>query len=216
MTIDWLYAQTITDNIEFPQTWTSGGVLISITNTTPPSWRKLGYLKIEQLIDGEFFTWQYRPIEFGKSSIIIPFNAYRLSFEPVSTLLILHPNISIKIAEFNPNMYISPPDNLPPQIGKPIYTNVTPAAPRAATPIFTIAAARSRRSALITNGTNKAMSINEGSATDIPTLAAALPFVSIPAGQSYTVEDYSGEIVGIMSADYQAGGKVYVKELPYA
>jgi hypothetical protein len=39
--------------------------------------------------------------------------------------------------------------------------------------------------------------------------------VSIAAGSSYTVEDWSGEIVGLMSANYQAGGKIIVKELPY-
>jgi hypothetical protein len=215
MTIAWLYEQTITNNLEFPQIWTTGGVLISISNITTPEWRKLGYLKVEALIDGEFFTAQYKSIEFGKSLVTIPFSAYRLSFQPVSQLLVLHPNISIKIAEFNLNMYVSPAENLVPQTGEPIYTTVIPALPTAPVPVFSIAPARSRRSALIINKTNKIMYIKEGAAESLPTLVAAEPFTSIAAGASYTVEDWSGEIVGLMLTSYANGGKVIVKELPY-
>jgi hypothetical protein len=215
MTIDWLYAQTITGNIEFPRIWTLGGVLISISNSAAPTWRKLGYLKIEASIAGEFFTAQYKPIEFGNSLLPIPYSNYRLSFEPVERLIELHPNLTIKIAEFNLNMYVSPAPSSRPEVGEPIYTTVTPNQANATVPVFTIVAPRSRRSALVTNKTNKPVYIKEGAAASAPTLVPADPFVSIAAGSSYTVEDWSGEIVGLMSANYQAGGKIIVKELPY-
>jgi hypothetical protein len=215
MSIDWLYDEPIIGNIEFPHIWTKSGVLISISSLTTPSWRKMGYLKIEPLIDGEFFTAQYKSIEFGNSLITIPFNTYRLSFEPVNNLLILHPNISIKIKEFSLNMYVNPGEYIPRETGEPTYTTITPALPTAAQPVFTIAPVRDRRSILITNRTNKPMYIKEGAAETAPTLVAADPFTLIPVGGSYSLEDYSGEIVGIMTAAFTASGRVIVKELPY-
>jgi hypothetical protein len=215
MTINWLYAQTIDGKIEFPNIWNSSGILISISNIVTPEWRKMGLLKVEALIDGIFFEAELKPIRYGDSLIHIPYNAYRLSFEPVDLLLISHPNIQIKIAEFNFNMYVSPSENVNPQLGEPIYTTVIPALPTSQVPVFSLAPIRERRSVLITNKTNKTMYIKEGAAASTPALVAADPFTSIAAGASYTVEDWNGEIVGLMSASFANGGKVIVKELPY-
>jgi hypothetical protein len=215
MSIAWLFQQTITEKIEFPKLWTTNGILISISNAVVPSWRKLGYLKIEAKIEGEFFTAQYKAIEFGNSQISIPFKEYRLSFEPVESLIILHPNIQIKIAEFNLNMYVSPAESARPETGEPIYSTVIPNSPDSNTPRFSIAPTRSRRSILITNKTNKVLFIKEGGINSLPTLAAADPFTSIAAGASYAVEDWSGEVSGLMAAKIAAGGKIIVKELPY-
>lgn len=214
--IDWKYQQTITDRIEFPQNWTSTGILISISNQSSPTWRKIGYLKIEALIDGEFFTAQYKPIEFGKSLIAIPYSEYRLSFEPVDTLLVLHPNISIKIAEFNLTMYVSPDPNVAPQTAQPKFSTKTPPAATTTGQVrFKLAETLSRRSALITNKTNQVLYIKEGSDASTPILIAGEPFTPIPAGLSYSVEDWSGEIWGILGGNMAAGGKVLIKEMPY-
>lgn len=215
MSIAWLYEQTIAEKIEFPKIWTTNGILISISNAVVPSWRKLGYLKIEAKIEGDFFTAQYKAIEFGNSQISIPFKECRLSFEPVESLIVLHPNIQIKIAEFNLNMYVSPSESTRPEIGEPIYSTVIPTAPSSATPRFSIAPTRSRRSVLITNKTNKILFVREGAIDSTPTLVAADPFTSIAAGASYTIEDWSGEISGLMAATFASGGKIIVKELPY-
>jgi hypothetical protein len=216
MTTSFTAAEKITGKIEFPDVFTSTGILVKITNPTIPEWRKVGYLKIEALIDGDFFNAQFRSIEFGNSLISIPYSAYRLTFEPIDSLLILHPNLSIQIAEFNLNMYIDRGEVKFPEVGDPIYSEVIPPAPNVSGQIFSIAPSRPRRSALITNKTDKLLYLKEGSATSLPTLVADDPFVGIEPGGSYTVEDYNGEIVGLIPGGTTVpNAKILVKELPY-
>jgi hypothetical protein len=216
MTTSFTDLEKITGKIEFPDVFTSTGILVKITNPIIPEWRKVGYLKIEALIDGDLFNAQFRSIEFGNSLISIPYSAYRLTFEPVNSLLILHPNLSIQIAQFNLNMYIDRGEVKFPEVGDPIYSEVVPPAPNVSGQIFVIAASRPRRSALITNKTDKLLYLKEGSATSLPALIADDPFVGIEPGASYTVEDYHGEIVGLISGGTTAlNAKILVKELPY-
>jgi hypothetical protein len=99
---NWI-TQTITGKIEYPQTWESTRLLIRIVSTIPPVWRKAGYLKVEALVEGEYFTVDYKAIDFGNNLIEISLAAYRLSFEPVSQLTVLYPNTSISIYQLSPS-----------------------------------------------------------------------------------------------------------------
>jgi hypothetical protein len=216
MTASFTALEKITGKIEFPDVFTSTGILVKITNPIIPEWRKVGYFKIEALIDGDFFNAQFRSIEFGNSLISIPYSAYRLTFEPIDSLLILHPNLSIQIAEFNLNMYVSPGELKRQEVGEPIYNTITATVLSVVGAIFSIAPVRSRRSALITNKTGRILRIKEGSATSGEPLVDADPFTEIAPGGSYSVEDFSGEILGLLGAGaVQTGDKIIVKELPY-
>lgn len=210
MTIEWLTDRPINGRIDLPDTYTKNTVLIKISGAITPEWRRLGYLEIKNVIDGELFTAQIKSVEFGNSQFSAPYEAYKISFVPVERLLEIYPNLSIEIGIIN--MYVTP-ENLPSATGEPIYTTVTP--PTTLT-VFTLVAPRSRRSALIRNTTNRAMVIREGTSASLPALVNADPFISIAAGSSYTVEDWSGEIVALMSAVPAATGRVIIKELPYA
>jgi transposase len=182
----------------------------------PKRWTVERTYGIEALIDGEFFNAQFRSIEFGNSLISIPYSAYRLSFEPVESLLIIHPNISIQIKEFNLNMFVSQGEFKLPEVGNPIYSKSAIPLVTAAVQTFTLATPRVRRSALITNKTSRTLYLKEGSAASAPTLTAADPFTSVPAGGSYGVEEYNGEIVGLLaSGNAKAGDVIIVKEMPF-
>lgn len=216
MTASFTALEKITGKIEFPDVFTSTGILVKITNPTIPEWRKVGYFKIEALIDGDFFNAQFRSIEFGNSLISIPYSAYRLTFEPIDSLLTLHPNLSIQIAEFNLNMYVSPGELKRQEVGEPIYNTITGTGLSISGQTFSIASVRSRRSALISNKTGRTLRIKEGSETSGQPLVDADPFTEIAPGGSYSVEDFSGEIRGLLGVgDAQAGDKIIVKELPY-
>jgi hypothetical protein len=95
--INWFPAIPITGRIEFPGLYEARAILISIASPLRPVWRKAGYLRIEELFEGEFLTVSYQAVEFGKSRITIPAVSYRLSFEPVKDLPIIYPNSSIKL-----------------------------------------------------------------------------------------------------------------------
>jgi hypothetical protein len=99
--VNWLYSQQITGKFVYPQLWESSKILIQINCPITPVWRKAGYLKIEALIEGEYFTVDYKPIEFGNSLIDISVPIYRLSFEPVSQLTTLYPNTTISIYQLS-------------------------------------------------------------------------------------------------------------------
>lgn len=214
MTISWLYEQTIAVNNDFPHIFTANTVLVSISNNLPPTWRKMGYLTIEQLVDGEWFEAEIRSVRYGNTSFHIPYPQYRISFEPVNTLTVLYPDIQIKIAETNINMWVNNPPPAEPVIGDAIHQTITPAQANAPTPVFTIDAAKRRHSIYIKNNTNKTFYYKEGAAASAPTLVAANPFTAIAAGGSATIMDYSGDIVGIMSANYANGGTIITKVLP--
>jgi hypothetical protein len=98
---NWI-TQNIQGKIEYPQVWESSRILVRVVSPLPPVWRKAGYLKIEVLIDGEYFLVDYKLIEFGNNLIDVALPAYRLSFEPVNQLTVLYPNTSISIYQLSP------------------------------------------------------------------------------------------------------------------
>jgi hypothetical protein len=183
------------------------------------TWYRSGYLSSLVNLDGNDFFGDTYKLGFGRQLIEVPYSNYQLRFAPQDWMR----NINIKIRQLpitsiqslTRNMYIINSEQQPPKTGDPIYSNVTPNAFNSATPVFTIAAPRSRRSALITNRTSSTVFIKEGTAASNPTLIVGDPFVSIATNASYVVEDYSGEIVGLMQKAFSAGGKIFVKELPY-
>jgi hypothetical protein len=96
--INWLPPVPLTNRVEFPGLFTARAILLSIVSPfVAPVWRKAGYLRIEELFEGEYLTVSYQAIDFGKSRITIPAVSYRLSFEPVRDLIIIYPNTSISI-----------------------------------------------------------------------------------------------------------------------
>ncbi len=129
--INWNYNETITGKIEIPRTWTSSGILISLSNLTIPNSRKIGYLKIEILIDGVYFEVENKSIRFGNSVIAIPYKEYRLTFEPIANLIISYPNISIRIAEVDLSTYMGtsePPKPEPPAVEIVSYGEISTSA----------------------------------------------------------------------------------------
>jgi hypothetical protein len=113
-------------------------------------------------------------------------------------------------------MYVSPGESKRPEVGEPIYNTIIGVVLSVAGQTFSIAPVRSRRSALITNKTGRILRIKEGSATSGEPLVDADPFTEIAPGGSYAVEDFSGEILGLLgTGNVQAGDKIIVKELPY-
>jgi hypothetical protein len=154
-------------------------------------WRKAGYLRIEELFEGEYLTVSYQAIDFGKSRIVIPAVSYRLSFEPVRDLIVIYPNTSISIypltlSEFELIMPLSSP--MPTTIGEnPILDSIptTFSAPQ-----YLAATLPAAYQALAANPARQNYSItNTGTATvfldlDAPT-AANKRFQSIPANATY-------------------------------
>jgi hypothetical protein len=95
--------ETITGNIVYPQTWESSRLLVRVVSSIPPVWRKSGYLRIEVLIEGEYFTVDYLPIDFGNNLVSVNVPDYRLSFEPVNNLPVIYPNTTISIYQLTPS-----------------------------------------------------------------------------------------------------------------
>jgi hypothetical protein len=95
--INWLPPVPLTGRVEFPGLFDARAIFISIVSPLTPVWRKAGYLRVEELFEGEYLTVSYQAIDFGKSRIVIPAMSYRLSFEPVRDLIIIYPNTSISI-----------------------------------------------------------------------------------------------------------------------
>jgi hypothetical protein len=176
-----------------------------------------GYLTPSVEVGGELFRGAEISVGFGRQLLSIPYLNYQLEFkfvDAISSSWIRIKQLSTNQINQITNMYVNSP--IPPrETGEPIYTTVTPNQANATVPVFTIVAPKSRRSVLITNKTTRTVYLKEGAAASAPTLAAREPFVSIPAGGSYTIEDWSGEIVGLMAGNFAAGGYLIVKELPY-
>jgi hypothetical protein len=101
--INWLPPIPLTGRVEFPGLFESSVILVSIHSPIPPVWRKAGYLRVELLLDGEFVTDSYQPIDFGQSRIPVLIQPYRLSFDPVRDLAIIYPNTSISIYPLSPS-----------------------------------------------------------------------------------------------------------------
>jgi hypothetical protein len=190
--INWLPPIPLTGRVDFPGLFDARAILISITSPLTPVWRKAGYLRIEELFEGEYLTVSYQAIDFGKSRITIPAVSYRLSFEPVRDLAIIYPNTSISIypltlTEFESIMPLSAPmptsigqvpiiDSLPTTFVAPQYLAATlPAAYQA------LPANPSRQNYSITNTGTAAVFMD----FDPPT-AANKRYQSIPPNGTYT------------------------------
>jgi hypothetical protein len=217
----WDCQQLITDSnpVLLPCSFTAQLLAIDVFSANQKNtWFKAGYLQSFITLDGEEFLGDKYTVGFGGAFLQIPYLNYKLQFQAqpwMENTMIRIKQLSNLEAKDILTMHVSPAENTVPQVGDPIYGNVTPVAFNDLSPVFLIAAAKSRRSILITNRTNKAMWIKEGTAASLPLLVAADPFVSLAAGASYAVEDYSGDIVGRMSAAFASGGKIIFKELPY-
>jgi hypothetical protein len=209
---NWI-TQEIEGKIEYPQTWESSRLLVRIVSPIPPLWRKAGYLKIEALIDGEYFTLDYKPIEFGNSLIEISVPAYRLSFEPVNQLTALYPNSSISIYQLLPTEVRSitmsgsyDPGNRP--VGPDSATTVP-----ASTSNVIISLANPNRTpeGYIVNNSNKAMWV---AFTGNPATTAPPNTKVLPNGGNYDIPGgYTGAIHGIWEAN--ATGSCVLHEFSY-
>ncbi len=199
--INWLPPIPLTGRVEFPELFDARAIFISIVSPIPPVWRKAGYLRVEELFEGEYLTVSYQSIEFGKSRITIPATSYRLSFEPVRDLVIIYPNTTISIypltlSEFESIMPLSSPmptsigqvpiiDSLPTTFTAPQYLAATlPAAYQA------LPANPARQNYSVTNTGTAAVFLD----FDAPT-AANKRFQSIPPNGTYTGDfNYVGAI----------------------
>jgi hypothetical protein len=194
--INWLPPIPLTGRVEFPGPFDARAILILIASPIAPVWRKAGYLRIEELFEGEYLTVSYEAIDFGRSRITVPAVSYRLSFEPVRDLIIIYPNTSISIypltlAEFELIMPLSSP--MPTTIGEnPILDSIptTFAAPQylaatAATAYQALPANAGRQSFAITNTGNATVFLD----LDAPT-AANKRLQSIPANATY-ISDFN-------------------------
>jgi hypothetical protein len=209
---NWI-TQNIEGNILYPQIWESSRILIRIVSSIPAVWRKAGYLKIEAIIDGEFFVSEYRPIEFGNNLIKIELPAYRLSFEPVNNLTQIYPNTSISIYQLSPTevknlqmsgSYIA----ANPAIGPDSEAVVTAAV---ANTVLAAANANRTMEGFIVNNSNKNLWVRFGTAAAV----AAAPCVKVlPNGGNY---DIPGGYTGIINGIWEAGatGSCVVHEFSY-
>jgi hypothetical protein len=196
MTIAWLPAIPLTSRVEFPGLYQARAISIWINSPLVSVWRKAGYLRIEELFEGEFLTVSYQAIDFGKSRITIPATSYRLSFEPVKDLSIIYPNTSISIypltsAEAALIMPLSTP--MPTTIGEnPILDSL---ATTFSAPQYLAATLPAAYQALPANAGRQSFAVtNTGTATvyldlDAPT-AANKRLQSIPINATY-ISDFN-------------------------
>jgi hypothetical protein len=212
MGINWLVNTTCRGEISFFPQFTTNAVIVDINTYNPENWRRSGYLTSFLVIDGESFIYETTQVTTGKSFIPIGLKNYRLTFTPVERFQ--NQDISIKIAEFDLNMYSIPPIYQPPYVGAEVITEVTPVNPSESNPIFELASPKARRAILIQNKTNKSVFVKLGAGNQPPTLTASSPFVEIPKDGSFAVEDYSGEISAIMKDNPTAGSKIIIHETP--
>ena len=199
--INWLPPIPLNGRVEFPGLFEARAILISINSPLTPVWRKAGYLRVEELFEGEYLTVNYEAIDFGKSRITIPAKSYRLSFEPVRDLIIIYPNTSISIypltlAEFELIMPLSSP--MPTNIGETPILDSIPTTFSA--PQYLAATAASAYQALAANPARQSYAItNTGTATvfvdlDAPT-AANKRLQSIPVNATYISDfNYTGAV----------------------
>ncbi len=194
--INWLPPIPLTGRVAFPGLFDARAIFIAIVSPLAPVWRKAGYLRVEELFDGEYLTVSYQAVDFGKSRIVIPATSYRLSFEPVRDLIIIYPNTTISIypltlEEFNLVMPLSSPmpttigenpiiDSIPTTFSAPQYLAATlPAAYQA------LPANPARQSFAVTNTGTATVFLN----LDAPT-AANKRLQAIPANGTY-ISDFN-------------------------
>ena len=214
MAINWLIDEPLTRYRAFDPVFRSNALLISITGSYPIDRVKAGNLNIGIEIEGQPFIYASKLLKFGNNLVPVGISNYLLFFNP-NVYIDARFNPIIKIAEYNINMQVTPASNSLPQVGEDIFYTVNPVPATDPTPVFLLVAARSRKAARITNKTTAGMYLKGGAAATLPTLLAGDPFTFVPAGGSYTFEDYSGDIVGIMSGSFAVGGKIIVAESPY-
>jgi hypothetical protein len=164
-------------------------------------WRKAGYLRIEELFEGEYLTVSYQAIDFGKSRITIPAMSYRLSFEPVRDLIIIYPNTSISIypltlSEFESVMPMYSP--MPTTIGDQPVLDSVPTSFSA--PQYLAASLPATYQALAPNPARQTFAItNTGTANvfldfDAPTGATKRLHTIVPNGTHVSDFNYVGAV----------------------
>ncbi|WP_310483829.1 hypothetical protein [Chamaesiphon sp. VAR_48_metabat_403] len=205
--------QNITGNILYPQVWESSRILIRVISSIPPVWRKAGYLKIEALIDGEYFVDEYRPIEFGNNLVKILLPAYRLSFEPVNRLISIYPNTSISIYQLSINEVRSLQMSGSYIAANPAIGSDSETIKVASVTSIELLPANPNRSpeGLIVNNANRDMWVRFGSAAAV----AASPCVEILRnGGNY---DIPGGYTGVINGIWESGatGSCVVHEFSY-
>ncbi len=194
--IQWLPSIPILGRVEIPGIYEASAILVQINSPASSVWRRAGYLRVEALFEGEYLTLSYRAIEFGRSLVQIPVNAYRLSFDPVRDLTILYPSATISIypltttqAETIMPLYAPMPttigelpilDSLPTTFSAPQYVATTAPVAYQALP-----ANAGRQSYAVTNTGTVPVFLD----LDAPT-AANKRLASIPAGATY-VSDFN-------------------------
>jgi hypothetical protein len=201
MSIAWLPAIPLTTKVEFPGLYEARAILIWIKSPLVSVWRKAGYLRIEELFEGEFLTVSYQAIDFGKSRITIPSVSYRLSFEPVKDLSIIYPNSSISLY---PLTLIEAQTIMPNYAPMPTAIGNQPVLDSLPTsfvaPIYTAAALPATYQCLPANPARQTFAVgNTGTAPifldlDAPT-AATKRFITVVAGGVYVCDfDYVGAV----------------------
>jgi hypothetical protein len=211
--VNWLYSQQITGKIEYPQLWESSRILIQVNCSITPVWRKAGYLKVEALIDGEYFTVDYKTVEFGNSLIDISVPTYRLSFEPVSQLTTLYPNTTISIYQLSPTEVRNTIMSGSYDPGNRAVGADSAATVNAAVANTVLAAANTLRSpeGYIVNNSNKNLWVTF---TGTAATAAAPATKVLPNGGNY---DIPGGYTGVINGIWEAGatGSCVVHEFSY-
>jgi hypothetical protein len=194
--VNWLPSIPITGKVEFPGLFESRAILLRVSSTLTPVWRKAGYLRIEAEIDGEFFTVGYQAVEFGKSLIPIPASSYRLSFDPVRELPTIYPNTSISLYPLSPlevSQIVPNYSPIPTSVGEQPVLDSLPSSFSA--PQYLLATAAGAYQCLAPNTNRRSFAItNTGTAPvfvdlDAPT-AATKRFVTVAVNGTY-VGDFS-------------------------
>ncbi len=205
MTITWSDPITIAGQIEYPQLFDAPAIGLWIEGATLPSWRKVGYLKIEAFIDGEFFNSKIRAIDYGKNLIEIPYRSYRLSFEPLASLLAIYSNLSIKIAPIGTEIMSINYQQTEREIGDPVDTLFTPLI----TSAEALAANPLRFEGTIYNRTNRLMYVRWGTA------AATTANLAVPAGANVKIPTKYTGAIQIIRASGNLTGDVLIQHTSY-
>jgi hypothetical protein len=204
---NWI-TQNIQGKIEYPQVWESSRILVRVISPLPPVWRKAGYLKIEVLIEGEYFLVGYKPIEFGNNLIDVGLSAYRLSFDPVNQLTVLYPNTSISIYQLTRQDYSNMGINYQ-QVDKVTGGVVDTVYVPTTTSGNALAADLLRHEGTIYNRTNRTIYVSWG------TTAATVTSLAVAAGANLDMpEDFTGA-VQILAAAGVLTGNVLIQTVSY-
>jgi hypothetical protein len=205
MTITWSAPTTISGKIEYPNLYDAPAIGVWIQGAALPVWRRVGYLRIEVFMDGDFFNHQIKAIDFGKSIIQIPYRNYRLSFEPLESLIALYPNLSIQITPIGTNLMSISYPNTARETGDPVDTLFTPLI----TSAQALAPDPNRHDGTVYNRTNRTIYVRWG------TTAATLTNLPVTAGANVKIPlDYTGAIQ-IIRATGNLTGEVLIQVISY-